>query len=124
MSEAYSKYRGGSIRSEALFYLDKGELTELEAHRLNTLTANQQGFDIYDDLVENGLRDYVHSVDNCLTLPKPPGTHWSTTTEVLYYSDDPFPLCSAGIFHTMGGAMLARTLPLAMLKAWWSIQPE
>lgn len=68
-----------------------------------------------------GIRDYIHSVDACLTLPIAPEQWWSLSSGTRLESRPLDSDCCAMI-KIVGQAQYARTLPIAMLKAWWSVQ--
>ncbi len=63
--------------------------------------------------------DYFYgrgAIGNCLTLPIPEGAFWKLRTPVMIRAE----------LYGNDGLALAKefgqTLPIAMLKAWWSIQ--
>lgn len=70
-------------------------------------------------------RDYLTSIDACLTLPKPPGYFWELVSPMEGDAND-----TAGanlIDHVdieQEWQHYAKTLPIAMLKAFWAIQPD
>ena len=69
-------------------------------------------------------RDYLDSVDACLTLSRPANTWWRLEGDDNDPNSLPVPgECSAQIKNAKQEEHYARTLPLAMLTAWWQAQP-
>jgi len=130
-------------KREALELLALDTMTGQNAIRLNILTVKQAGYQVTefadgtfglatadgDDLPSwdshysgeeawEDTPDYVTSVDACLTLPVPNGGFWKIRTPVLIRVE---------VYGADGLALakeFGRTVPLAMLKAWWTIQPD
>lgn len=118
---------------ELLALLDNGdELTWDESERLTYITI-EQGYPIFqqhpDELEKYREADPIHwyhiHVDKCLTLPLSDGYRWvvvSPTAGSEY-------LVAWALITTASTALPANmhrgaSLPIAMLKAWWSIQPD
>lgn len=135
-------------KQEALSLLEKIDPTDRDylgqnkfCFHLNLWTAERAGYTIKDAIggwevaepdddrfefvsfLTDAIPSYTHSTDDCYRLPLPPGQRWTTATPV---SGSEYVLAWAfigGGFATTTEIMHnARTLPLAMLKAWWSLQ--
>lgn len=133
-------------KTEALALLALDTLTDEQKARLNILTAQQAGYRVletpdglriqlakvfgYD---ENGSSMHVYplanapefctSVDACLMLPLSPGQWWELTSDVVEAPTIHGYDCKATI-KLEGLPEFARTLPLAMLRAFWTIQSD
>lgn len=108
-----------------LALLDKGdELTRAESERLTYLTI-EQGYPTIAalpvEMEKYREADPVHwyhiHVDNCLMLPIPDGWFWKTRYPVLIRAE----LYSADGQRVADS--FARSLPVAMLKTWWTLHP-
>lgn len=125
-----------TAKSEATELLALDEITDEQAERLNYLTAvragayqvARHGGSVFVSTQANPAfyekRDYFGSVDACLTLPLPEQCIWK-----LFHGDDKGASAHV-LFRPVGQPATDRvfgqaaTLPLAMLRAWWQIQPE
>jgi hypothetical protein len=69
------------------------------------------------------LPDYCASIDACLTLPIPEHRFWHIATSTAMHGDrHSAVLRSETETIEYGGA--SKSLPVAMLRAWWQMQPE
>lgn len=138
-------------KQEAMALLALDELTRGQEIELNILTAKQAGYtirktgwmrqpawseayptyqlvspmgnDIEDavslDNVWLNAPEFCTSVDACLTLPVSVAWHWRLSTANTIINAE---------LYDLGGERWAKefgdTLPLAMLKTWWQIQPD
>lgn len=69
-------------------------------------------------------RDYLNSVDACLTLPLPEGYFWLLESK---FGSDPHGAILYKAFmkqETQKKYQSDASLPLAMLRAWWTAQPD
>lgn len=140
-----------TLKQEALALLALDELTPTQRARLNILTADQAGYDSkamtedeYQEarlwlapfpqsywLVRNGAAfkyvglEFCVSVDACLMLQLPGKHFWDLGTATQGVEGD-YPsaeIMDAAHFEH-GNHQYAKTLSLAMLRAWWQMQPE
>lgn len=100
-------------RTEALELLELFKLDPNESMRLDALTDYRFNGDEYGD-----RRAWQWSIEDCLKLRFPPDT------ELVLY-----PARNMVEVHITGGMLMggvttfeASTLPLAMLRAWWTMQ--
>lgn len=112
-------------RAEALALLALDTLTGSNAYNLDYLTA-LQAMDIAGEETPHNYYGMQFSVstDSCLTLKLPDRCIWK-----LYHGDDRGASATV-LFRPAGHPALewgfgrAATLPIAMLKSWWSIQQQ
>jgi hypothetical protein len=122
-------------RSEAMALLALDTLKDSNAARFNVLTALQSGLRLtpeeggmpefitifyYDDQNNaHQIPDYTTDFHACRRLPLPAMTGWS-----MFFDDT---RCEAEIIQRADDTVIAsgkgKTLELAMLAAWWHIQP-
>lgn len=81
--------------------------------------------DEYEEVWLMESPDFCTSVDACLTLPLPSRHFWDlgTATQDVQGAYPSAEIMDAAHFEH-GNHQYAATLPLAMLRAWWQIQPE
>lgn len=119
-------------KSEALALLALETMTDEQEAELNLLTMNQAFPGLKERWQATGTTTpiltprYCDSVDECLTLPiglPVAGAWWNLHSDAhnLRYTRDK--KCGARIM-SLTDEIRGATLPLAMLKAWWSIQPD
>lgn len=106
-----------TAKTEALYILSVIERGSADAEFLGDARRK-----FYELMKARGCdrRDYLDSVDACLTLPRAPGQWWDLSGDVEGRETTAMP-CRA-ILKLEGTAQYAKTLALAMLKAWWALQ--
>lgn len=130
-----------SNKSEALALLALDELTLDQCIRLNYLTAKQAGFhsvaivmySVFVSAADNPARSWfveyvrgMEAVGHCLTLPLPRYYFWRLWGQTSGIDDDSMyaEILYAVSIKEDSSNMSTRSLPIAMLRAWWTIQKD
>lgn len=92
-----------------------------EAHQPGIITRLMDHDELWGYL---NVPNYTTSVDACLTLPLPEGYFWLLESK---FGSDPYGAILYKAFmkqETQKKYQSDASLPLAMLRAWWTMQPD